>query len=69
MYTEDRTEVREGSHLLNDVLCGADAWRFDDCPRLLWRNVVHLDKETLLLRAQDHLPVILNNAFLFQVLY
>lgn len=49
-YTEDRPEVVVGaSHLLNDVLGGTDARRFDDGPRLLWRNIVHLDKEALLL--------------------
>lgn len=38
-----------GLHLLNDVLRGADTRCFDDRAWLLWGNVVHLDKEAVLL--------------------
>ena len=48
--TEDRAGGGQGGlHLLNDVLRGADTRRFDDRARLLWRNVMHLDKEAVLL--------------------
>ena len=67
--TEDRAGGgRGGLHLLNDILRGADTRRLDDRAWLLWGNVMHLDKEAVLLWAQEHLLVILCNALLFQAL-
>lgn len=56
---------QEDFYLLNDILCSADPGGFDDSSGLLWRDIMNLDKETLLFRAQDQLFVILDNAFLF----
>lgn len=44
-------QERKAFYLLYDILCCAKAGSFDDSARLLWGNIMHLNKETIVFRA------------------
>lgn len=48
-------------HLLDDVLCRAVSRGSDDCVRLFWGHVVHLDEEGVVLPCYHPLHALLHS--------